>query len=71
MSKMIWNKKLMLGIVFCIIGPIIMETNFTHQREVKNLRPPQLLGFAVLALGAFLVYQGKKQQINDRKDSEV
>lgn len=65
-----YKRTLVLGLIIIMIGTAFMDIPIiTHMRRELAL-PKQLFGLALVLFGGYIVYQGKKQQKNEKENQD-
>ena len=64
------NRTLIIGIILCFIGAIVLYVIIQNSIGKQPAGVKSIPGFAILAIGAYVISLGKKQQKEERENSE-
>ncbi len=70
------NRKLIIGIVLCFIGPVILQIIFFSSHIAQGRKIPhkaiplEITAIAIVIAGAYVIYLGKKQQKEERENND-
>ncbi|MBS1934993.1 MAG: hypothetical protein JST96_13405 [Bacteroidetes bacterium] len=64
------NTKLVIGLLLVAAGTGIVDYYIVKHIERTIALPDQLFGFAIIIIGIYFIYKGKKQQAEQRNRGE-
>ena len=64
------NQKLIIGILFVMAGTLIFDLSIIRHLKIQEAKPNFIFGTILFIIGVYFIFKGKKQQKEERENSE-
>jgi small neutral amino acid transporter SnatA (MarC family) len=61
------NRKLILGLLLVMAGTLVFDLPILRHLKIQQAKPNFIFGAILFIIGVYFVYQGKKQQKEERE----